>query len=148
VRLRQILANLIGNSIKFTDCGEISVQVMRESPASGDVRLHCVVKDTGIGIPPDRQQCIFDAFTQADGSTTRKYGGPGLGLTISSRLAEIMGGRMWVESAPGQGSRFHFTATFGRPIPRTVRLASAVALAARNARPVRSENRHFCRSKR
>ena len=132
IRLGQILANLIGNSIKFTDRGEISVRVWRESTANEDVQLHFMIEDSGIGIAFDRQRRIFDAFTQGDGSMTRKYGGAGLGLTISSRLAKMMGGRMWVESAPGEGSKFHFTAMFGRPAPSVVRLASSVALSARS----------------
>lgn len=133
-RLRQILLNLIGNSIKFTERGEISVRLTRESTASGDVQLHCVVEDSGIGIAMDHQQRIFDAFTQADGSMTRRYGGRGVGLTICSRLTEMMGGRIWVESAPGRGSRFHFTAKFGRPAPRVVKFAGSMALAGRNDR--------------
>ena len=112
IRLRQILLNLIGNSIKFTDRGEIEVRVTSESRARDTAQLHFVVADTGIGIAPDKQKVIFEPFAQADGSTTRKYGGTGLGLTISSRLVEMMGGQMWVESIPGQGSQFHFTAAF------------------------------------
>ncbi|MBI1788335.1 MAG: response regulator [Acidobacteria bacterium] len=107
-RLRQILVNLAGNSIKFTSQGEVRVQVEGEGG-----ELHFVVADTGIGIPKDRQRQVFEAFTQADGSTTRQYGGTGLGLAISSRLVHLMGGRIWVESEPGQGSRFHFTVRFG-----------------------------------
>jgi PAS domain S-box-containing protein len=107
-RLRQILINLAGNAIKFTERGEVSVVVepWRENPAL----LHFAVRDTGIGIPADKQALIFDAFTQADGSYTRKFGGTGLGLTIASHLVQMMGGRIWVESREGQGSTFHFTA--------------------------------------
>lgn len=113
VRLRQIIVNLVGNAIKFTSTGGISVGVESESLASGHIAVRFRVKDTGIGIPVERQQEIFRSFTQADNSITRKYGGTGLGLTISHRLAEMLGGRMWVESAPGQGSSFYFTIRLG-----------------------------------
>ncbi|HKB35191.1 MAG TPA: response regulator [Gemmataceae bacterium] len=123
-RLGQVLTNLIGNAIKFTDRGEIILRVELESltpppsPAEGimdegQVCLHFSLTDTGPGIPPDKQQLIFDAFAQADSSMTRRFGGSGLGLTISTRLVELMGGRMWVESEVGKGSTFHFTACFG-----------------------------------
>jgi len=108
-RLRQVLFNLVGNSIKFTERGEVSVQVSVESGNADVATLHFAVADTGIGIPPEKRQVIFEAFAQADHSTSRRYGGTGLGLTISSRLVTIMGGRMWVESEVGQGSTFHFT---------------------------------------
>jgi len=108
-RLRQVVVNLLGNALKFTERGEIELKVRKEAEESRRVNLHFAVRDTGIGIPLDKQQLIFDAFTQADGSTSRKFGGTGLGLTISSRLVKIMGGRIWVESQPGQGSTFHFT---------------------------------------
>lgn len=107
-RIRQILVNLIGNAIKFTEEGEVVVLVDRKSQAEGG-GLHFEVRDTGIGIPQDRLEKIFEAFEQADTSTTRRYGGTGLGLTISSRLVTAMGGRLWVESEPGEGSRFQFT---------------------------------------
>jgi PAS domain S-box-containing protein len=107
-RLRQILINLIGNAIKFTSQGQVSVTIERW-PDSSDT-LHFSVRDTGIGIPAEKQDMIFDAFTQVDGSYTRKFGGTGLGLTIASRLVQMMNGRIWVESQEGQGSRFHFTA--------------------------------------
>jgi CheY-like chemotaxis protein/HPt (histidine-containing phosphotransfer) domain-containing protein/anti-sigma regulatory factor (Ser/Thr protein kinase) len=105
VRVRQVLVNLVGNAIKFTASGGVTVSVRA---AGGHVRF--AVTDTGIGIPPDRLQAVFEPFTQADGSTTRKYGGTGLGLTISARLVELMGGRIWAESEVGRGSTFHFTA--------------------------------------
>jgi signal transduction histidine kinase/CheY-like chemotaxis protein len=118
-RLRQIVVNLVGNAIKFTDRGEVVLRVEKESTANGEVGLHFSVSDTGIGIPRDRQAILFQAFTQVDASTTRKYGGTGLGLAISSQLVKMMGGRIWMESELDQGSTFHFTARFGvRPDSR------------------------------
>ncbi|MFN0085235.1 MAG: response regulator [Blastocatellia bacterium] len=122
-RLRQILINLAGNAIKFTQRGEVVVNVSPEGGRDERASLHFIVRDTGIGIPREKQARIFDAFTQADGSTTRQYGGTGLGLTISSQLAGLMGGRMWLESVEGEGSSFHFTAEFG--IPAAPRIHSA-----------------------
>ncbi len=107
-RVRQILVNLLGNALKFTDAGEVVLSVETKR-CQGKFELHFAVKDTGIGIPPDRMDRLFKSFSQVDASTTRKYGGTGLGLAISKRLAELMGGRMWVESTPGEGSTFHFT---------------------------------------
>jgi len=110
VRLRQIIVNLVGNAIKFTDSGGVTLSVHKESQDGADMIVRFSVKDTGIGIPPEKQKEIFSSFTQADNSMTRKYGGTGLGLTISRRLVELLGGRIWVESEPGAGSAFHFTA--------------------------------------
>jgi two-component system sensor histidine kinase/response regulator len=109
-RLRQILVNLVGNAIKFTHKGEVSVRVALDSKDGDTGVLHFTVSDTGIGIPEDKQRSIFDPFSQADSSTTRKYGGTGLGLTISARFIALMGGRIWVESQLGRGTQFHFTA--------------------------------------
>jgi two-component system, sensor histidine kinase and response regulator len=112
LRLRQVILNLVGNAMKFTERGEIVVRVQVDSQAGDDLGLHFSIRDTGIGIPLEKQGSIFESFTQADGAMNRKYGGTGLGLTISTRLAGLMGGKIWVESEVGKGSTFHFTAQF------------------------------------
>ncbi|HWF46494.1 MAG TPA: response regulator [Bryobacteraceae bacterium] len=112
-RLRQILINLIGNAIKFTERGEVVIRVEGRLDTQGKVELHFSVQDTGIGIPLNKQQHVFNAFSQADSSLTRTFGGTGLGLTISSQLVEMMGGRIWLESEEGIGSTFHFTVRLG-----------------------------------
>ena len=114
-RLRQILLNLVGNAVKFTDTGEVGVDVTVAERSEDDVLLRCTVRDTGIGVPEDKRWEIFGAFVQADASTTRRYGGTGLGLTISSQLIEMMGGRLWLESQPGVGSQFHFVVRLDAP---------------------------------
>ena len=126
--LRQVIVNLVGNAIKFTERGEVNVGVQRQSEENGVQHLHFTVQDTGIGIPMDHQARIFEPFTQADGSTTRKYGGTGLGLTISRRLVGALGGRMWLDSEPGKGATFHFTGHFavGRRVEQN--LADATRL--------------------
>jgi PAS domain S-box-containing protein len=113
LRLRQILINLVGNAIKFTQSGEIRIRVDVASRMSGEVCLHFAVIDTGIGIPRDKLEVVFEAFAQADGTAARRFGGTGLGLSISARLVELMGGDIWVESEVGRGSAFRFTANFG-----------------------------------
>jgi len=130
-RIRQVLVNLLGNAVKFTAQGEVELEVALQSQADDHLRLHFSVRDTGIGIPEEKQKMIFDAFSQADGTTTRKFGGTGLGLTISARLVEAMQGEIWVESAPGKGSCFHFTASLGvsTETRQIARLAEAVSLA-------------------
>src|ERR1700674_1388965 len=112
-RLKQIIVNLVGNAIKFTEKGEVVVHVQADSRTNDEIVFHFTIEDTGIGIPTEKQSAIFEAFTQADGSMSRTYGGTGLGLTISSRLVALMHGRIWVESELNKGSRFHFTAHFG-----------------------------------
>src|SRR5499427_6600007 len=132
-RLRQVLLNLVGNAVKFTDEGELGVEVQADSPTpspgAGEVGLRFMVRDTGIGIPPDQQERIFRAFEQEDTSTTRKYGGTGLGLTIAARLVALMGGQISVASAPGQGTTFAFTARLGlQPHPTELTAAQPPAL--------------------
>jgi len=114
-RLSQIIINLLGNAIKFTAEGAVCLEVNQEVGDENSIALHFIMTDTGIGIPADKVGVIFEAFSQADGSTTRKYGGTGLGLAISSRLVAKAGGRIWVESELERGSVFHFTASFAIP---------------------------------
>jgi signal transduction histidine kinase/ActR/RegA family two-component response regulator len=138
-RLRQILVNLIGNAVKFTHHGEVVLRVTRDAATTQDeVVLQFFVSDTGIGIPHDRLESIFEPFTQADGSTTRTYGGTGLGLTISAQLVKLMGGRLRVESEVGQGSTFHFT---GRFLPAHAARTIATPVAVRSPRPARKAGR-------
>ncbi len=111
-RLRQILVNIVGNAIKFTASGEVSLQVNNAAAAEGEDQVHFTVSDTGIGIAESKIDTIFDSFSQADTSTTRQYGGTGLGLTICKRLIKLMGGRIWIESTLGKGSTFHFVVPF------------------------------------
>jgi len=125
-RLRQILLNLASNAVKFTDRGKIEVHVSAEAYESSELTLDFYVRDTGIGIPKEKHSLIFESFTQVDGSTTRKYGGTGLGLTISAQLVERMGGRIWVESDLGMGSTFHFTGRFRVPAGVHERAVSAL----------------------
>jgi signal transduction histidine kinase len=113
LRLEQVLTNLVGNAVKFTERGSIGVHLTVDERTPESVLLRVAVSDTGVGIAPDRQAQVFEAFTQADGSTTRRYGGTGLGLTISRTLVEMMGGRIWLDSTPGQGTTFYFTARLG-----------------------------------
>jgi signal transduction histidine kinase len=115
-RVRQILVNLASNAIKFTERGRVQVEVKQESQSAGAVVLHFLVRDSGIGIPPEKQKAIFEAFVQADGSATRRFGGTGLGLSICSRLVQMMNGDIWVESEPGKGSDFHFRIRLERPL--------------------------------
>ncbi len=115
VRLRQVLLNLVGNALKFTERGEVVLEIESASSGARAIELHFAVRDTGIGIPRAKLEKIFEAFEQADSATTRRFGGTGLGLAISARLVELMGGRIWVDSEVGEGSTFHFTARFAIP---------------------------------
>jgi signal transduction histidine kinase/CheY-like chemotaxis protein/HPt (histidine-containing phosphotransfer) domain-containing protein len=131
-RLRQVLVNLVGNAIKFTERGQVLVQVEVESRTDDAAVLHYFVSDSGIGVPDDKQRAIFEPFQQADGSTTRRFGGTGLGLAISSTLVDLMDGRIWLDSAPHEGSTFHFTVRLGlteaRPEPPAVNLTDLPVL--------------------
>jgi CheY-like chemotaxis protein len=142
-RLRQILMNLVGNAIKFTDAGEVFVMVEREphdaqaQQRESSIWLHFVVTDTGIGIPADKQQIIFESFVQADGSMTRRYGGTGLGLSICSQLVSLMGGRIWVDSEVGRGSSFHFNVCLETEQEASAEEKPAVPLIEKAERPLR-----------
>jgi signal transduction histidine kinase/CheY-like chemotaxis protein len=139
-RLRQVLVNLVGNAVKFTERGEVSVQVARDPEGIQTGALRFTVRDTGIGIGDEKLGRVFDAFTQADGSTSRKYGGTGLGLAICEHLVQMMGGRIWAESIPGEGSAFHFTVMMRLQPAASVPLVSAAApapIVGHNARPLR-----------
>jgi len=114
-RLRQVLVNLLSNAVKFTHSGGVSLRISVDCIGPSDILLHFAVNDSGIGVPRDKQEVIFHAFSQADESMTRPYGGTGLGLTISARLVALMGGTIWLESEPDHGSTFHFTARFELP---------------------------------
>jgi CheY-like chemotaxis protein len=127
VRLRQVLVNLIGNAVKFTDAGEIVLSASLDQMGPKDCTIRFAVRDTGIGIPPEQQQRVFESFSQADGSATRRYGGTGLGLAISSKLIELMGGRIWVESEAGKGSTFRFTAKLAMSPPCSSQLDGTLA---------------------
>jgi CheY-like chemotaxis protein len=117
-RFRQVLVNLLGNAVKFTQAGEIEVSLGVDEETDDRILLHLTVRDTGIGIPREKLETIFDLFQQADGSTSRRFGGTGLGLAICRQIATAMGGRVWAEGAPGQGSTFHFTAWLNRGLAR------------------------------
>ena len=127
-RLRQIIINLVGNAIKFTARGQVGLRISLDSQTPPDLQLHFVVTDTGMGIAEEKQRLIFEAFSQADGSTARKFGGTGLGLSISSQLVALMGGKIWVESALGHGSQFHFTGSFGEALQVIEAVSPAVPL--------------------
>jgi two-component system sensor histidine kinase/response regulator len=135
LRLRQVVLNLVGNALKFTESGEVLVEVGVDSRDGEDMVLHFSVRDTGVGIAQEKLISIFDPFTQADGSMTRKFGGTGLGLTISSRLIGMMGGRIWVESDPNKGSTFHFTCSV-QPCAATDGLVDQAAVLSCEGLPV------------
>ncbi|MBU1362679.1 MAG: response regulator [Gammaproteobacteria bacterium] len=130
-RIRQVLVNLVGNAIKFTQHGEIALRTELLQLQLGQATIHFSVRDTGIGIAPEKQELIFDAFSQEDSSTTRKYGGTGLGLSICRRLVELMGGRMWLQSEIGNGSTFHFSVQLLLSAPATPSVGSEIDLTGR-----------------
>jgi signal transduction histidine kinase/ActR/RegA family two-component response regulator len=137
MRLRQVLVNLLGNALKFTERGSVTLTVESRGGDDGDVALEFAVRDTGIGIPPEKQRAIFQAFSQADGSMTRRFGGTGLGLTISTRLVELMGGSISVESEPGKGSCFRFDMRATLPEPSESDPPAASAPVGPGAQPAR-----------
>jgi signal transduction histidine kinase len=137
IKLRQVLINLVGNAIKFAEQGEVALSIQSEAIDAAGTTCQVTVRDTGIGISKDKQAAVFAPFTQGDATTTRRYGGTGLGLAISARLVEMMGGRIWLESEPGKGSTFHFTARFARPeqaLPASARAESRARPAAATLR--------------
>jgi signal transduction histidine kinase len=129
-RLHQVLLNLLNNALKFTSQGSIRLQIQCLARDEKQVELQFSVVDTGLGVPEDAQKRIFESFSQADNSTTRKYGGTGLGLAICKRLVAMFGGRIWLESKPGEGSRFHFTAKFDVPEARAAEAQSCALVEA------------------
>ncbi|HMB79470.1 MAG TPA: ATP-binding protein [Vicinamibacterales bacterium] len=135
VRLKQIVANVLSNAVKFTERGSVRLDVSVDERIGDHVRLHFRVADTGIGVASDKQGAIFEPFQQADGSMTRRFGGTGLGLAIASNLAALMGGRVWVDSEPGVGSTFHFTATV------TIAASAPIAAAPGAGRPAAAASR-------
>ena len=139
-RLRQVLTNLVGNAIKFTERGEVVVHVEPQAIEADAVALHFAVTDTGVGVPVDKQAVIFEAFAQADTSTTRTFGGTGLGLAIASELVSLMGGTIWLDSEVGVGSTFHFTARLKRDVDCPAAAAGGGA-GGRPARPARARRR-------
>jgi len=128
LRFRQVITNLLGNAPKFTESGEIELAMKMEEETAEAVKLHTTIRDTGIGIPENKQAAIFEPFQQADGSTTRKYGGTGLGLSICKQISNMMGGNVWVESRPGEGSTFHFTAWLGKGEEKQARRKAPVSV--------------------
>jgi len=145
-RLRQVIINLVGNAIKFTEQGEVVVQVVVEKMTESSVFLHFMIRDTGIGVPSDKQKAIFDAFSQADVSTTRRFGGTGLGLAICARLVQLMEGKIWLDSTPGVGSVFSFTARLGvesasRVVPSSLGFEGKRALVVEDSG---AAGRHLC----
>ena len=130
LRLRQVLTNLLGNAIKFTEAGEVMLRIEATAGADNDTALHFIVSDTGIGIPKERRDQVFESFVQGDGSSTRKFGGTGLGLTISAQLMKLMGGRIWLEDRPAGGTSFHFTVALpvGKPVETVAESAALQSL--------------------